>query len=487
MKSKQVRRKIRVRFSRRKVLGLLTAGPALACTSDETPSAASGSGGSTMNSGGLGGDSSQTGSSISGSSSTGLPVIGEAPAWFVNATDGAWIEIAAGPSREDLADALRGATIAEVAPDPIGPNAHGAEGITAVTNDWTGGCLLQARGEYILPAQGGHNGYYGNEVYALAFREEKPAWKRVWGPTPDALIETDDFPLNAPFTGYQDGAPRTSHGWFQIQASQSDERIWILMVDACPSGNWTSETYSLPRGNIAAGWTFHGRLWDDIGGASDFFYQSGPSAYDAVTHRIWKAAESSNISPSVVSVDIATCVAAGLAPSSGPVVSGLTGYFNGGEFLADGWSAIAQRGGKRVWIIGSPVEERIYLLDLDNPEQGLQPKDVSGAPPPQWGARMGAVFHPGSSAVLVGGLQEENLEDGRIWKLSVPEDPLTGSYSWTTVSPVGTSPRSVDDYRGTYSKWQLIDDMGNGQSAIVYVSSVRGATYVFKIPMSGVA
>ena len=46
------------------------------------------------------------------------------------------------------------------------PQIQGAEGCSAVINDWNSGVLDSARNRLLLWG-GGHNGYYGNELYAL--------------------------------------------------------------------------------------------------------------------------------------------------------------------------------------------------------------------------------------------------------------------------------------------------------------------------------
>lgn len=406
------------------------------------------------------------------------------PRWFVDAPEGQWIEIAAGASRGDLSAAQRGDRIFDVAPNPSPP---GAEGVSAVTNDWTGGTALQGRGEYILPAQGGHNGYYGNEIYALALRDETPHWQRIWGPTPNDQISTSEHRMNAPYTAYKDGSPRPWHGWFRVQASERDERIWLLGTGANPSGTWTTETYSIARADLDRGWTYHGRLWTDLGGMSDFFYQSGPSAYDRTSHQLFVAAEQSNIEPFLVRVDVEAAVRAGPRPESGPLVTGLTGHL--GYHAADfpgAWSAVAYDLSPRVWILGETRKGRIVVLDLDFPNSGFTPIEPRGPAPPAYGAAMGAVYHAQSRALIVGGLPRASTSDRRLWKLSIPNDPILGKYTWSVIDPVaGTTPSSNDQYRGTYGKLQCIENMGNGQSAIVYVTNVKGPTYVFKVPVRG--
>jgi hypothetical protein len=56
--------------------------------------------------------------------------------------------------------------------------------------------------------------------------------------------------------------------------------------------------------------------------------------------------------------------------------------------------------------------------------------------------------------------------------------------SGNSVTPQVASYQYGDQYRGTFSKFQMIEDMGNGQSAIVFVTSVFGSAFVYKLPKS---
>jgi hypothetical protein len=68
-------------------------------------------------------------------------------------------------------------------------------------------------------------------------------------------------------------------------------------------------------------------------------------------------------------------------------------------------------------------------------------------------------------------------------------NPLTANYSWIskTIS-AGAIPkkRAGTGWNGSWSKFQLINDMGNGQSALVMATSTFGPTYVRRLPNTGI-
>ena len=467
------------------LFGALVGSIASGCDSSTSDGAAgsAGSVGTSSGSAGIGGSSGNASGGSSGSASGGSSgsasggssgsradaTVGRAPAWFVAMPDRTW----ATPAVNKLED---------VAPNPLPP---GAEGQSAVCNDWTGAVSDQTLGEYMLPAQGGHNGYYGNEIYAIALRAEQPAWQRIWGPTPNAQIQTNDHGYNPPDPSYSDGSPRSIHGWFQQQVDASG-RIWLLATGASPSGHWGTSIYSIDRGNLAQGWMKHGRLWPTIpGGApgSSFGYQSGPSAYDRVANRIWRAADFAT-EDGVASIDVAQAVAAGQQSSAGPKVPGSTIYpvELGGNPFGNSWSVITTGLSPRSWIVGSSGESRLYVMDLENNPGTFVTRTTSGSPD-GWTEGVGAAYHAPSRAILVGGIEY----GAKIRKLTLSTDnPLTATYTWSEVSPAAANTIvpavGGDQYRGTFSKFQMIEDMGNGQAALCFVASVSGPLFVYKLP-----
>lgn len=374
-----------------------------------------------------------------------------APQWFAEMEDFTWST----PAQN---------TCNDVKPSPLPP---GAEGQTGVTDDWTGGAADQETGEFLLPAQGGHNGYYGNEVYALALREEAPSWRRVWGPSTNGSILTNDPGFNSK-GDYLDGQPRPVHGWNRPCCS-SDGRIWLAGLDGMgsPSGHWSTACWSFSN-RSRTGWTYHGLGVPEPPApfGSAFSWQGGPAAYDRVGGRVWSAAQYA-VSDGGYSVDVTT-----------NSIERHNWNLPGNPFGA-AWSVIAHD--LRVWIVGSVNESRLWILDLENVAAGWRQRGTTGAPNAfDYGA--GAAYHQPSRAILCW----QDTYGASIRKLSVPSDPLNGVYTWSTITPAvnnAVTPAANPRYPGrTFSKFQMIEDMGNGQAALCTVNDTLGAAFVFKLP-----
>ncbi|MDH4071868.1 MAG: hypothetical protein OEV41_02045, partial [Gammaproteobacteria bacterium] len=298
------------------------------------------------------------------------------PGWFANQAERTWIQLAGGSGMSQAWQ--RGSRIFDVKPNPLPP---GNDGINAIHNNWTGGCANQDLGEYYLPAQGGHEGYFGNEIYALGLREETPTWRRIWGPTPNSQILTTNLGYNPPNTSHADGNPRPTHGWF-YQICDANGRIWhIGAAYANPSGDWGTTLYSIDRNNLAAGWTFHGRIWTSIPGGqpgSTFGFQSGPCAYDRKRNVMWVGAEFAT-NDAVAQIDLASALAAGpRSQSTGPAVAGTQisdAYYTE---LNNAWSVVLHDRASPVWVIGKTSSSRLWILDPSNPSAGFRERTTSG-------------------------------------------------------------------------------------------------------------
>lgn len=400
-----------------------------------------------------------------------------APSWFVEMPEKTW----ATPVIN---------TLSSVKPNPLPP---GAGGQVDVCLAWTGACSDQARGEYLLPAQGGHNGYYGNEIYAVALREAEPAWKRIWGPTPNDQIQQTNLGYNPSNTSYSDGSPRPIHGWYQ-QLATVDGRIWLAGAGgyANPNGDWGTTVYSIDRGALQNGWTYHGRLYTAIPGGragSTFGFQSGPGAYDRVANKIWRAGDFATAN-GISSIDVAAAAAAGPAnPSTGPAVAGSKIYnvpLTGSSTFSDAWSVVTHDTSPRCWIVGATKPGLLWIMDLENDRGVIVQSSTSGSPDGFSGG-VGAAYHAPSRAILVGGSEY----GASIRKLSIQgSNPLTATYSWSTIEPAAgntVTPGSPGGYQGTFSKFQMIEDMGDGCAALVMVTSVTGPVYIYKLPAGGLS
>jgi hypothetical protein len=390
--------------------------------------------------------------SISGGQTVGTdcappPPAGTAPAWFVNMPDRTW----ATPVTNTL-DAVK-PTIA----------LPGNDGHAAVCNNWTGGTVDQDRGEFVLAANGGHFGYAGNEVYACALRSASPAWQRIWGPSPLSAISGGVHGQNTA-ANYGDGNPRAAHTY--NRPAYGNGKIWLCGIEAMyDDEQWSTAVYSFDRASLK--WDYHGiGVPGPLPGDSYFSWQTGPGAYDRIDKRVWNCGQY-NIADGLnglVSVDALT--------------GNITQY--GHHYnLGSAWSVVAHD--LRLWIIGAQ-NSVLWIMDLTNPAGGFIQKSTTGSPT-AFGSDAGAVYHQPSRAILCWSGYGTGLR-----KLAIPSDPKNGTYTWSTVSPAaGNSVTpSAAQPNGTYGRFNIVENMGNGQSALCIVNDTTGPTYVYKLPANGV-
>ncbi len=282
------------------------------------------------------------------------------------------------------------------------------------------------------------------------------------------------------------------HGWFNRQATEGPEgdRLWTLATDATPTGNWTTDCWSIPRANLGAGvsnpglWTYHGRLWPTLPGSpgSGFGYQSGPSGYDPISNQIMVAGEFA-VGDGVRRINVSTCVGAGNQSTNGPLVPGATGYnvALGGNPFSSAWSVVTQNTSPRCWIVGSPNDNLIYVWNLDAPSTFRKKSTSGGSVSGTAGA--GAFYSPTNRKLVVGGANIGTT----LRTLTIPSDPWNASsgFSWGTIASAGGSIATTGQFNGTFSGFQAILDMGNGQACVVmHTRDVTQPTYVYKLPMS---
>jgi hypothetical protein len=329
-----------------------------------------------------------------------------------------------------------------------------------VCDGYTGGCASQEHGELILVANGGHGDYSGNEGYACALRVASPVWVRLNDPS---SVSGGTAALHSAMN-YGDGRPRAVHGYGRCVFGNG--RVWYAGMDSSyPDGYYSKACYAFVRDTLE--WEYHGNPAQ--GGAT---WEGGPAAYDRVANRVWSAAGYAE-SDGGYSVDAA----------NGDITE--YDWTLGGNPFSQAWSVVVHDKSPRCWIVGSVNDAELWILNLENVAAGWVQKTPTGTPT-GFIESAGAVYHSPSSAILV----YHHSYGTALRKLSVPSNPYTGDYAWTTVSAAGggaTPPGSVSgDFQGLYGKFNIIEDMGNGQSALVMVASTTGDTYVYKLPVAGV-
>jgi hypothetical protein len=113
---------------------------------------------------------------------------------------------------------------------------HGVEGCPGVINDWCGAAWDPVHGE-LLVWGGGHDGYWGNEVYG--FDPVTMAWRVVKEPSPSI---TPDNQNQDPLA---DGTPVSRHTYDQMQYITHADVMWSYGGAIARNGFSTTVTWTL--------------------------------------------------------------------------------------------------------------------------------------------------------------------------------------------------------------------------------------------------
>jgi hypothetical protein len=395
-----------------------------------------------------------------------------APAWFVSAADSTWIT----PVSNLLSS--------------VGSSTYG--GVANIINAYTGAAVDENYGEYILPANGGHADYAGNEVYRCTIRSATPTWYRLTDPSvPDTTAQS-----NTGTATYADGNPRSSHGWYKHVGGNG--KVYIApAVGVYNAGVNTMAVHKFDRASLGsspgtlsaaqtqAAWTYIGQGITDAaalsGWNSNVSWDSGPCAYDSVTKRIWSAP--------VVNVNNSTQFAFYIDTLTDTIVRPASS--RPGTLLEEAdrlhWSAIASDLG--VWIAGNPRSSKLFLMDLSNPT-GFTVRTSTTGTFPTTGAdseRPGMVYYKDTTGARYI-LWWHQTSGNTIRKCTVPASPLTATaadWVWSNYTTLGTAPPSNASMAGVHSKFNIMS-MGtiNGVTryALICHTLYSGQTYVLKLP-----
>jgi len=312
---------------------------------------------------------------------------------------------------------------------------------------------------------------------------------------------------------YLDGRMRAVHGyhtaicangkvWFHHQSSpagvgNSTSHAWQFDRSYAPGGTEgaipaTPGGAPLRWANTPGPWTWLGTTESgeqDPTSIGESFGLAPPSAFDPVTGLIWTA--HANQSARVWS---SLDTAAGAIRRSRDVDAFA---MNTGQNTR--WAAVvSDPSGQdrwRFWVAPAPSANGVTVLNLKARDPysasawSIRPvSDLSAIN----GRGLGAVYHGPSTAILLGDLKSY----GRTFlKLRVPtlvDGRYDAAATWqvSTVTPATDSADPTtglgSDQNGAWSKFNIISDMGNGQSALVVCMEVDQPTYVYKLPRAGV-
>lgn len=195
----------------------------------------------------------------------------QVPSWVDQAIDagwvaGTWARISGTSPSHGLSPSTAGHINIDALEPVVGGTNPGA-GQYSVVRAWAGGAFATGYGTYgsLVMWNGGHDNYYGNEVYAfdMATRD----WNRLTDPYP-----TPGFPISEGWwpahTGHPNGSPSVPHTYDTLTYDASRNSLWSMRRQSNNGGSadppsasrfdfatlqWTRGTWGTSAGTFAAG------------------------------------------------------------------------------------------------------------------------------------------------------------------------------------------------------------------------------------------
>jgi len=408
--------------------------------------------------------------------------------------DGTWIEIAAGSGRTDLPIAQRGGRITDVLPSPFPSTPLGGEHSSAITESWVGGAVDVRRAEYMMIGGGGHADYPGNEGYALSLRNSTPAWRRISDPTPNARL-ANYTNTNGVLT-YSDGRPRADHtSGFPVWL---DGKVWFGAQSATPAGgNARAGVSSFNRDALGAAaspmphtdnggtinpWTCVGPIPGMDNADSNGSYTFGCGCADPWGHYTYNFSGFGADRTTFWYWRVNT-----LGPSAGQIEMLVA---NGGNPFANAmWCVCAHD--LRIILVGDGANHRVLVLDISGAAMATSFQIVSSfTGTPYTTGRCSGGYLPISNAIILG--DPQNL-GGTLKKIKIPTKisngrkvyDSAGTFQCSDVITGGVTPTTTAADSGTFGKFRLVPDMGDGRMAFVFVGGIDRSTFLYKIPAAG--
>jgi hypothetical protein len=324
-------------------------------------------------------------------------------------------------------------------------------------------------------ANGGHADYPGNEAYALSLRAATPAWRRLSDPTPNGSFGSI---TNEGGGLYADGRPRAMHNTFQCFG---DGRVWMPVMNSVtsPGGGSVNRQVSWNRDLLGAAATpapYATNPWNDYGSLSGVNMNValfGVGVFHRYRHRAYGlGGNSANNTNWWYTNTIGPSIGTGAAFTSGQSF----GHWGGWVICAHDLDII---------VAGDHLRNVITVLDCAT-NTWTQISNVSGS----------GYYTSTSAGVYVAknrtiGIGDPPRLGSTIYRLTIPTTTIngkvvynpSGTWAWSNFTPTGATVTSEAVH--TYSKWNIVEDMGDGRSAIVYCGGIDYPTYVYKIPAAG--
>jgi hypothetical protein len=430
------------------------------------------------------------------------PAVG-LPAYLQGVSSLQWVAVASQASEKIAAQAQ--------SPMP-GRTLSGVGWASGDYDAWAGAVVDQSRKEMIRPAGGGHLDGSDNSAFGINLGLDAPRWRRLTAPSPDSVFQasrTRAQPTAPNADRYTDGLPPAMHHgsdmqfqngrvWWTQQTSVSGEGTsatsssgfngnWVIPAcmsldrDAIGSGPITESDSRFPLSYAATApaWRQHGRtsqFWvNQLGGfgcsaalpSRDLVYGFLPTAADTdeygIVNTATGATEDTRASYTTANVAL-------ISPAWAVGCDDLDIVIVGRAGTATIRVLIASTG---VWHTVS-VPNSYRWNEYDAATEGL----FTGGYNP--------VYHEASHSILFYDWNQSS--SGKIRQLKIPTSGGAYNQGWTWTWAELTTTNFTTNGTGaqiggknTYGKFNLIEDIGNGEPVLVLHPRIDLPVYVCRI------
>ncbi|MCF6263052.1 MAG: DUF5060 domain-containing protein [Xanthomonadales bacterium] len=343
-------------------------------------------------------------------------------------------------------------TIKDVDPCPGNDNCawSAVEGLSGVVNDWTGGAYASEEGELggLVYFGGGHNGYYGNEVYF--FNLETLLWERRGEPTDGQTPENPNtFGLNSQCR-FWDGKPLAIHTYESVFYDPLQNSFWLSKVSDAPSSSPGS-----PSGcssDLPAAFSLDTNSWRDSG-TSPVGSKFSATAWDATRELAWVVDQSGS---RVHSFD--------------PVLDVWQTYVGGFPLNIDFTAAIDPIHDLLVFANFRNGTNKVGVKDLNSLNDNWFLVNTTGDTSIEGNTKVGFEWAPQLGGFIA---WKEGLD---LFLLTPPaSDPRNNPWVWSRINATGVTPDTP--VNGPYSKFQYVPELG----IALVASSVTGSVFAIRL------
>lgn len=339
-------------------------------------------------------------------------------------------------------------TIEDVDPCPARDCSYSAvEGQSGVINDWCGGAFAGRRGELgaLVAWGGGHNGYFGSEIYA--FDLATGAWARASEPydsgSGSAADDCDDDGV------YPDGSACPTHTYDQIDYDPATNRLVVIGGTPDPvCGGCVDDRIHF--------FDFDSGSWALGARKSTALYYGGTTAYDGQRGLFW-------------------------------LLSGYAHTLSSYDPALDEWNELGAPNPANNEIDGAGVVDPVrdlyvyidargtgivYAMPLAGPYDAWIELQTTGDTEIQTAGAMGFDWEPLSERFVA-------WEDGAdVYVLNPPEGDFRGEWVWARVPPdPSNAVVPIRNGNGTYSRFRYAATV----NAFLLVSSTDGPVWAYRL------